>query len=283
MVESLLILFRETLEAALVVAIVLAYLRQLGRQDMFTAVWVGVGGAVAVSVAAGVLLSAVFGGLEGSARMLAFGAVSFAAAGVLTWMIFWMRRQARHIGGELRSQVDAAVMTGSTFGVAALAFFAVAREGLETVLFLLAAATDGFDSGTVLGGLAGVVIASTLGYLVYRGGRTIPLSTFFRLTGFALIVFAAGLAAKGVFFLQAAGVLGTANDAVYDITSISWLTVETQVGRLLSGLFGWDPRPSIEQVAMYLAYFIPVGFLFLRTPRPAAAASSSAAATPSAA
>ncbi|MGI8576116.1 MAG: FTR1 family iron permease [Egibacteraceae bacterium] len=266
--QTFLIMLREGLEAALIVAIVLAYLRRLGRRDLFGAVWWGTGAAGGVSLAAGIVLLLVFGGLDGAARMEAFGTVSLTAAAVLTWMIFWMRKQSRHLSGELRRQVDEAVAGGSsTFAIAALAFFTVVREGLETALFLVAASLDGSATGPIAGALAGLAGAVGLGYLVYRGGRRIPMRAFFRTTGLLLIVFAAGLLAKAVFFLQAAGALGTLNGAVYDLTAIRSLTVDSQTGRFLAGLFGWDPRPSLEQVLAYLGYLVPVSILFLREPR----------------
>jgi high-affinity iron transporter len=115
----------------------------------------------------------------------------------------------------------------------------------------------------VVGSVLGLAVAAVLGYVVYVGGRMFPMRTFFRITGVVLIVFAAGLVEKAVFWLQAAGVIGTVNDAVYNLTSIDPLTVHSQVGRFLAGLFGWDPRPSIEQVIAWALYFVPVVVWFL--------------------
>jgi high-affinity iron transporter len=219
------------------------------------------------------------GSFEGDARLRAFAAISFVAAGVLTWMVFWMRRQSRAIKGELEHRVDAALASDSVkTGVLIVAFFAVLREGIETALFLIAAATSSTGWDVFIGGLIGLGIAIVLGYLVYSGSKVLPMKLFFNITGMIVIVFAAGLLAKGVMFLQATefDALDSLNWAVYDLTGFSWLTTQTQLGRFLAGLFGWDPRPSLEQVVVWVAYISPVTYLFLRPDRPSAATSAPA-------
>lgn len=263
MLESALITLREGFEAALIVAIVLAYLKRSHRTAAVRAVWGGVAAATVVSVGAGIVLRMWFDGLEGVARMRAFAVIAFAAAGVLTWMIFWMRARARSIKGELELGMGEALGTGSLLAVAGVAFLAVVREGLETALFLVAATTGANAGEVVLGGVLGLAVAITIAVAIYAGGKRIPMAAFFKATGFLLIVFAAGLLARGVAFLQASGDLGTVNDAVYDLTSVAWLTVSSQVGRFLAGIFGWDPRPSLEQVEAYVVYVVPVAAAFL--------------------
>jgi high-affinity iron transporter len=267
--ESFLIILREGFEAALIVAIVLAYLRSIGRLDLGKTVWAGVFIAAAVSFALGIVLNTVVDGLEGPARMRTFAAIAFAAAAVLTWMVFWMRKQARNIKGELQHAIDAA-LSGTDVGRALflVAFFAVLREGIETALFLVAAATGTGTRDILIGGALGLAGAAVLGVLVYQGGRKVPLQQFFKITGYLIIVFAAGLAAKGVMFLQASGDLGSVNYAFYDVTSVHWLTSSTQVGKFLAGIFGWDPRPSLEQVVVWLAVLVPLCFLFSRQAAP---------------
>jgi len=267
-VPALLIMVREGFEAALIVAIVFAYLRRIGRADLGRAAWAGVGAAVALSVVVGVVIHLTLGNLVGPARLRAFAVVSLAAAGVLTWMIFWMRRQARAIKGELEHKVDQAVLTADpSRAVAAVAFLAVIREGIEAALFLLAVTTSSGGAEVVLGAAVGVAIAVALGALVYAGGRKLPMRTFFQVTGMVIVVFAAGLLARSVLFLQSAGDLGTLADSVYDVTGTVWLTQQSEVGKMLAALFGWDPRPSAEQVLAWLGYFVPVTYLFLRSPR----------------
>jgi high-affinity iron transporter len=209
--------------------------------------------------------------LQGEPRLLAFAAVSLLAVVVLTWMIFWMRRQAHKIRGELHDSVDQAIAGGgdARFAVMTVAFLAVAREGLEAALFLIAAATTEEGWAVLVGGLIGLAIASVLGALVVLGGRRLPMRQFFTVTGLILIVFAAGLVSRTVLWLQAAGELGTVWNNVYDLTTYRWLTVSTESGRFLGAMFGWDPRPSIEQVVAYLLFLVTVAWLFLRAPKPA--------------
>lgn len=263
--SGFLIMLREGLEAALIVAIVLAYLRRLDRKGDFGSVWMGTGAAVAISLIAGGIIFAVLGELEGRAEEITEGIVAFSAVGVLTWMIFWMGRQARFIKGELHAKVDAAVATGSTFALAGIAFVAVLREGLESALFLLGTSV-GSDSNAaqLTGGLLGVAAAAGIGYLVYSGSRRVNLRVFFRVTGILIILFAAGLMAKGVHEFQEAGIVGSVNEHVWDASSVSALDPDaSQTGEFLKGLFGWSPDPSLEMLAVYFLFLIPIGATFL--------------------
>ena len=270
MVPALLIMIREGFEAALIVAIVFAYLRRIGRLDLGRSAWAGVAAAAGLSILIGVVVHLTLGNLAGAARLRSFAAVSLAAAGILTWMIFWMRRQARAIKNELEHKVDHAVLAGNPRrAVVAVTFLAVIREGIEAALFLLAVGTSSGGGQVVLGAVVGLSIAVGLGLAVYAGGRRLPMRTFFQVTGMVIVVFAAGLLARSVLFLQASGDLGTMADNVYDLTGARWLTQQSEVGKILAALFGWDPRPSIEQVVAWLGYFLPVTYLFLRRPRPA--------------
>lgn len=264
---------REGFEAALIVAILAVYLRRIDRLDLRRAMWQGVGIAIAISVVVGVVLDQAVGGLSGANRLRAFAAISLFAAGVLTWMVFWMRQHARSIAGDLRRKIDTALETGNVrLAVMAVAFFAVLREGLEAALFLVATATteDGWE--VLLGGTIGLAIAVALGIMVNVLGRRLPLRLFFQVTGMIIIVFAAGLLSRTVMFLQSADDLAIVWNNVYDLTAYDWLTTRTEIGKFLGALFGWDPRPSIEQVVVYLGYLIPVSYLFLRGARPAAPA-----------
>jgi high-affinity iron transporter len=268
---ALLIMLREGFEAALVVAIVYAYIRRIGRRDLVGPIWQGMAAAAALSVGAGIGVHLTVEQLTGEPRLLAFAAVSLLAVAVLTWMIFWMRRQGHRLRGELQHDLDQAIAGGAEIrlAVATVAFLAVAREGLEAALFLTAAATTEDGWAVLAGGLVGLAAASALGALVVLGGRRLPMRQFFSVTGLILIVFAAGLVSRTVLWLQAAGELGTVWNNVYDLTAYRWLTVSTESGRFLGAMFGWDPRPSIEQVTAYVVFLVTVAWLFLRTPRPA--------------
>jgi high-affinity iron transporter len=266
---ALLIMLREGFEAALVVAIVYAYIRRIDRPELAVPMWQGVAAAAALSVGVGIVVHLTVDSLEGNARLLAFAAVSMLAVVVLTWMIFWMRSQAHRIKGELQGSVDQAIAAGGDVRLAVMtvAFLAVAREGLEAALFLIAAATTEDGWAVLVGGLIGLAGASVLGFLVVLGGRRLPMRQFFTVTGLVLIVFAAGLVSRTILWLQATGDLGTVWNNVYDLTAYPWLTVNTEVGKFLAAMFGWDPRPSIEQVVGYLLYLVTVSWLFLRAPK----------------
>ena len=268
MLTALLIMLREGFEAALVVAIVYAYIRRIGRRDLVGPMWQGMIAAGLLSVGAGVVVHLTVENLTGRPRLLAFAAVSLLAVVVLTWMIFWMRRQAHRIRGELHGSVDQAIASGGDVRLAVMtvAFLAVAREGLEAALFLIAAATTEDGWAVLIGGLIGLALASVAGGLVVLGGRRLPMRQFFTVTGLVLIVFAAGLVSRAVLWLQLAGELGTVWNNVYDLTAYRWLTVSTETGRFLGAMLGWDPRPSIEQVVAYLAFLVTVAWLFLRSP-----------------
>jgi high-affinity iron transporter len=261
--EGFLITLREGFEAGLIVAIVLAVVRANGRPELRRWVWLGTGAALALAAVAGVALHLTVEELTGTARLHAFAGVCLAAACVLTWMIFWMRRQARSLRSELELRVGAA-MRRSALALAAVAFLAVAREGLETALFLVS--TAGADGGSriAIGGAAGLAAAAALAVAAYHGTRVIPMRVFFQATGVMIIALAAGLLSRAVQLLQAAGDLGTVNGAAYDLTMHRWLTVDSEVGRFLAGILGWDPRPSAEQVLVYCLFAAGALWLFLR-------------------
>ena len=276
---AFIIALREGIEAALIVSILLAYLRQLGRGDRSRIVWWGTGLAAVASLAAGSAIFAVGAEFEGTAEQLFGGLVTLTAVGVLTWMIFWMRRQGAGIRAELHDKVDVALLGGGA-ALAAIAFFSVLREGVETALFLFAAA-EGTAVGTggvgaqLLGATLGLALAVILGVLLYRGAIHMNLRTFFRLTGFVLIVIAAGLFAAGIHELQEAGWLPLLESTAFDVTSS--LSDERGMGAILRGLIGYNADPTVLEVLAWLGYLIVVGALYLRpvpvatTSRPAVA------------
>lgn len=255
------ITLREGLEAALIVAIVMAYLRQLDRTKEFSWVLLGALAGVAVSLVAGTGVYIAVGELEGRAEELTEGIIALVAAGVLTWMIFWMRRQARTIGGELRKQVDRSLAGGTVLGLASIVFIGVVREGLETALFLLAVVFDSSAASTAIGAFSGLALAIVLGYLIYRGGERINLRLFFQVTGGLIIVVSAGLFAKGVHELQEAGVFGTLHAPVWNVES-NPIIGHGQFTNFLKGFLGWSPDPSIEQFAVWVFYVVMACWFF---------------------
>lgn len=268
---AFLITLREGIEAALIISIILAYLRQLGRMDEAPRVWWGTAGAAALSVAIGGAIFAAAGEFEGRAEALFEGLVSLFAVAVLTWMIFWMRRQAARIKSELQERVDTALAAGG-LGLAALAFVVVLREGIETALFLFATAKAtaqgaGGSLGQVTGATLGLVTAVILGYLLYRGGIRLNLRTFFKVTGALILVVAAGLFAFSVHEIQEAGYLAVATQTAYDVSGT--LSDQDGVGAILRALIGYQDRPSVLEALAWAGYVLVTGYLFLRPTKPA--------------
>lgn len=276
MAESLLIALREGFEASLVVAIVLAFVRRKAPEHT-RAVWAGTAAALGLALVVGLVLHLTVDGLEGEARLRTFAAICLAAAALLTWMIFWMRGHARGLKGELEGRAGAALGAGSSLPLAMVAFTAVAREGLETALFLLSTTTSSDGTAVVAGTVIGLAIAAALGVAVYHGSHRVDMRRFFQVTGVLIILFAAGLLDRFVLFLQASGDLGSVDDAVYDLTSHGWLTQAHESGRFLAGIFGWDPRPSAEQVLAYVGFLVPALVLYFRPARSAVSRAVAAA------
>jgi high-affinity iron transporter len=273
---------REGVEAALIVSIILAYLAKTGNQRHFDKIWLGTGAAVALSIVAGVILWVTLEGLEGAAGQIFEGVATLLAAAVVTWMLFWMRRTAANIKGELQAGVDRALLEGGIFGLAILAFTAVIREGLETSLFLLGQATaaseaDAGAASTLVGAFIGLVIAIAIGYAFYIGARVINLQTFFRWTGIALIFIAAGLVGYAVHEFVEAGVITVGTGTAFDISAVlphSGEIGETGpiliVGQLLRALFGYSSTPEWATLVAWLAYLVVVLPLYLRPVKPSA-------------
>ena len=264
---AFLLMLREGLEAAIIVAILLGYLRQLDRRQDSRWVWAGTASAVLVSLAVGIALWNTVGGLEGTAEEIAEGVIAFAAVGLLTWMIFWMGQQARQIKGHLHDQVDAALAAGGATALALIAFVSVLREGVESALFLISTTTGTEASGSQLvGGVIGLAVAVGIGVLFYAGSSAVDIRAFFRITGVLIILFAAGLVSKGVHEFQEVGLLPTISEPVWDLGVLDPST--STIGRFLGSLFGWTPRPSLLMAIAYTAYLIPVLVTYLRMTRP---------------
>jgi len=256
MIAALLIAFREGLEAALIVGIVLGYLKKMGYRRR-AAVWWGVASAVTVSVVAGVALRVLGVAFEGRGEQLFEGITMLLAASVLTWMIFWMQRQGRSIRTELEADVRQAVTGGRQWALFALAFVAVVREGIETALFLTAAAFSATPAQTLIGGGLGLAVAVVVGWLLFVVSVRLDVRAFFRVTSVLLILFAAGLVAHGVHELQEAGVLPVVVEHVWDINLI--LDENSMVGSILKTLFGYNGNPSLLETMSYAAYYLIVG------------------------
>ncbi|NBQ89135.1 MAG: iron transporter [Betaproteobacteria bacterium] len=262
MLSNAVIGLREGLEAALVVGILLAYLTKTDRLHLKRSVWTGVGAAVALSIAVGVVLQQVSEELGERAAEIFAGAMSLAAVGLVTWMIFWMRRTARSLRGELHGKLDAAAAV-SSFSVAALAFVAVAREGVETALFLWTSVASGQHAvaGTV-GAVLGLTVAVLLGRLLLLGAIKMDLSKFFRISGAALVVVAGAVFAYGIHELQEAHLLPGEDALAFDISA--QVGKESALATVMSVLTGFGPTTSWLQLLAWVGYVAVVMALFLR-------------------
>ncbi|WP_374544514.1 iron uptake transporter permease EfeU [Rhodoblastus sp.] len=270
MIAPFLIMLREGVEAALVVAIIAGYLARTGRAHALGAVWTGVGLAVALCIALGIALELTASELPQKIQELFEAGVGLFAVIVLTSMVFWMGKAARSIRATLHAGVDEAFASGSGWrALAFLAFFAVAREGLESILFLIAAWQQMDDVGieAFVGAVLGLAVACAIGVAFYRGGKRIDLARFFRWTGVLILFVAAGIAAGVVRSLHEAGLWNGLQKTVFDASAI--LPADGPVGTLLSGLFGYRDAPSLGEVLVWVLYLVPALTAFLLGSRPA--------------
>jgi high-affinity iron transporter len=263
---------REGVEAALIVSIVLAYLARTGNGRHFGKIWLGAGGAIATSVLAGAAIFLTAGGLEAPYEQAFEGTTLLLAAIVVTWMLFWMRRQSAAVKGELQAAIDRVLTEGSVWGLAILAFTAVIREGIETALFLASQATAAKSSGTsvILGAVLGLLLAAAIGYGFYHGSRRIHLGSFFRWTGIALIFIAAGLLSHAVHEFIEINVINVGTQTAFDISAV--MPHETGIGQFLRALFGYTSTPEVATLIVWLAYLVVVLALYLRPIPPRAPA-----------
>lgn len=256
MAAAALIALREGLEAALIVGIVLVYLRKIGYLEGRRSVWLGVFAAVVASLGLAAVIQLVGMELEGRSEEIFEGATMFLAVGVLTWMIFWMRYQARLIKSSLERNVQVAVETGTKWGLMLVAFIAVFREGVELALFLSAAAFASDGQGTLIGAGIGLAAALLIGTLIYASTSQLNIRLFFNITSVLLLLFAAGLLAHGIHEFQEAGLIPTINEQVWDTNPV--LDENSSVGQMLKAVFGYNGNPSLEEVVAYFGYWIVV-------------------------
>jgi high-affinity iron transporter len=271
---------REGVEAALIVSIILAYLAKTGNQRHFGKIWLGTGAAVAVSIVIGLALFVTIGGFEEPAEQIFEGFAMVIAASVVTWMLFWMRRTAANIKGELQAGVDRALVSGGVLGLSILAFTAVIREGIETALFLMGQATAAGSqaTSTLVGAVIGLAIAIAIGWGLYRGARVINLRTFFQWTGIALIFIAAGLLSHGIHEFIEAGWITIGTGTAFDISGILPHEPEAGpmgvVGSILRALVGYTSTPEWITFLAWLGYIVVVLYLYTRPMAPVESRSS---------
>ena len=266
MFPSYLLSLREGLEAALIIGIVLGALRKINRPDLKPVIWGGALSAAAISLIAALALYAIGASLEGAAEEVFEGVTMFLAAGVLTWMIFWMHRQARSIKSDLELGVRHAVSQTGGRALFLLAFLAVLREGIELALFLTAAAFAADAQQTLFGAVLGLGTAIVLGWSLFSATLRLDLRRFFLVTGALLVLFAAGLVAHGVHEFNEVGWIPPLIEHVWDANFI--LDESSALGQLLQALFGYNGNPSLSEVLAYTIYFGAIIFGLRRNREP---------------
>jgi high-affinity iron transporter len=252
---------REGVEAALIVGIIATFLHQEGRADAIKWVWAGVGLAIAICVAVAAVLQLIDEQLPQKQQETFEAIVGVIAVGMVTWMIVFMRRHARHMGSDLRSSAGAALAGGSAAGLILMAFLAVMREGLETAMFLLAAfqASMGVSPLSAgLGALAGLLCAAVIGAVIYRAGMKINLARFFRFTAVLLVIIAAGLLSSAVHHANEAALITIGHEQALDLSAVIVPSSDSVTTGLITGLLGIYPYPSVLEVVVWLAYAVPM-------------------------
>lgn len=272
MLVPFLIMLREGIEAALIVGIIASYLQQTGRGQWMPAVWIGVFLAAALALLVGGGLELVSAEFPQKQQELFEGVVGLVAVGILSSMVFWMRKVARSIKHTLHESLDHA-LAGSRHQVIALialiamVFFAVAREGLETVFFLLAVFQQSEGPGAPIGALLGLILAIVVGFLIYSGSMRLNLGAFFRWTGLFILVVAAGILANSVQALHEAGVWNHWQTVLFDFSAA--LPMDSPLGSVLAGMFGYQEAPTVSTLGAYVIYLV-VALVMFFLPSPSA-------------
>lgn len=269
MFTDFIITFRETLEAALVVGIVLSYLSKLGNKSWYKTVYWAIFWGILLSIGVGILFEVYLGGFEGAAEEIFEGLIMLVAAALITWMIVWMINQRNLIAHHIREKIDKHIQSEKRWGVFILVLVAVLREGIETVLFLKASSIQA-GGNSLVAAILGIVLAIVLGYLLFAGLKKISLKKFFTVTTVILILFAAGLLAHGVHELQEAGWIPVVVEEVWDVNPeiveegvYPLLHEKGSIGGIFKGVLGWNGNPSLIEVLSYVFYLLLV-LIFVR-------------------
>lgn len=263
MIPSFLLSLREGLEAALIIGIVLGAVRKTKRSDLNRPLWAGVIFAVVLSLLSALLLRAVDQELEGRAEKIFEGVTLLLAAGVLTWMIFWMRRQSGSMQAKLERNINRATNLEGHGAIFFLAFIAVLREGIELSLFLTAISLTSSGIQTLLGASIGLLAACLLGYLLFTTTLRLNLQRFFQVTAIILILFAAGLIGHSIAEFNEAGIIPVIISPIWNLNPL--LEDNSILGMFFSTLFGYHGSPSLTEALGYSGYMLAILWALVKT------------------
>jgi len=262
MIESFVISLREGIEAALIVGIILGYLKKVGAETLAKPVYYGVGLGVLASIGVAGIFLLLRVEFEGKFEQLFEGITMLVAAVILTTMILWMRNNSKTYSEDMREKVETALTKRQSYGLASLAFVSILREGIETVLFLGSASFTSSGVQLLVGGGIGLGLAVLIGVAIMKYSVQLNLRTFFNVTGILLILFAAGLVGRGILEFQEAGVIAPLVNHVYNI---NWLiSDQSTAGKLLTALVGYDASPSLAEILGYVGYWVLIAFWMYR-------------------
>ncbi len=261
-IPGLVIGLREGIEAALIIGIMAGYLHKTGRGSLNKYVIIGSLLAIFASIAVAGVLIAMSVGFEGFTEEIFEGVSAILAVAILTFMIFWMLRASVEVRREFQDRIDEVAGRGEVYGLMGFAFVAVFREGLETALFMLGAASVTTTADAIVGVAIGIGFAFLLGIALPRLSVRISLKRFFQVTSVILILFAAGLFARGVHELQEAFALQAGSTAVYDLSGVFSSGEDNPVGYLLRGILGYSDSPSQLEVLAYFGFLALCAILF---------------------
>lgn len=261
MASALLITLRETLEASLVVGIMLAFLHRTQNRDKNPVIWAGVIAGVSTSMGIGFLVMKFAGSFEGRSAEIYEGITMLIAAALITWMVIWLAVNGKKMRDAIEHKMRIHLETGALISLFLLVYTSILREGVETVIFLQAAFMQSQNAAMHYGAIAGIVLAIGGAWLLMRGMlKWFSLQRFFKATGILLMFFAAGLMAHGVHELQEAGVIPIAIEHLWDMNHL--INENGALGSLLKSIFGYNGNPSLIEAVVYCSYLIGIGSLW---------------------
>lgn len=257
MLVAFLIMLREGIEASLIIGIIASYLKYSGRTKNMPAMWLGIGLAALLCSLLGLIIHKTTGEVPQKQQELFVGLIGLLAAAFLTVMVFWMKKAAHSIKSQIHDSIEKAFSheKNQTIALIVMSFLAVTREGLESVFFLIAAFEQGRENGALIGAILGIIASILFGYGIYQSGTRLNLTKFFKWTGCFILIVAAGLLASSLRALHEAGIWNQLQTVLFDWSHT--LSTHSILGVFLSGVLGYNDRPTTGEVLIWLIYLVP--------------------------